>query len=92
MIRFARLVAQMRPTVPTLAFTPTESVYHQLNLVWGVTPIMSAYVDRLDDLGSQVGAVLQARGFTQPGDTVVITGGHPIAARGHTNFVKVVQI
>jgi pyruvate kinase len=88
----ARLVAQMRPTVPILAFTPTEPVYHQLNLVWGVTPIMSTYVDRLDDLCGQVGDVLQARGFAQPGDTIVMTGGHPIALRGHTNFVKVLQV
>jgi pyruvate kinase len=88
----ARLVAQMRPTVPILAFTPTEPVYHRLSLVWGVTPIMSTYVDRLDDLGDQVGEMLRARGFAQPGDTIVMTGGHPISVRGHTNFVKVLQI
>jgi pyruvate kinase len=88
----ARLVAQMRPTVPILAFTPTEPVYHRLNLVWGVTPIMSMYVNRLDDLGDQVGEKLRARGFAQLGDTIVMTGGHPIAVRGHTNFVKVLQI
>jgi pyruvate kinase len=88
----ARLVAQMRPTVSILAFTPTEPVYRRLNLVWGVTPMISPYVDRLDDLGDQVGEILLARGFAQPGDTIVMTGGHPIAARGNTNFVKVLQL
>jgi pyruvate kinase len=88
----ARLVAHLRPIVPILAFTPSESVYHRLNLVWGVTPIISDYVDRLDDLGEQVSKVLLARGFAQPGDTVVMTGGHPIAARGQSNFVKVLQL
>jgi pyruvate kinase len=87
-----RLVAHLRPTVPILAFTPSETVYHRLNLVWGVTPIMCDYVDRLDELGDRVGDILLARGFAQPGDTVVMTGGHPIAARGQTNFVKVMQL
>jgi pyruvate kinase len=88
----ARLVSHLRPTAPILAFTPSETVYHQLNLVWGVIPIMSAYVDRLDDLGEQVSKVLLERGYAQPGDAVVMTGGHPIAARGQTNFVKVLQV
>lgn len=88
----ARLVSNLRPTVPILAFTPSQSVYHQLGLVWGVTPIMCEYVDRLDTLGERVSKILVARGFAQPGDSVVVTGGHPIAARGATNFVKVQQI
>ena len=88
----ARLVAQLRPITPILAFTPSESVYNQLNLVWGITPIMCDYVDRLDALGARVNELLVARGFAQPGDSIVMTGGHPIAARGTTNFVKVLQV
>jgi len=88
----AELVAHLRPIVPILAFTPSELVYRRLSLVWGVTPILSDYVDRLDDLGGRVRQVLLARGFAQPGDTVVMTGGHPIAAHGETNFVKVLRV
>jgi pyruvate kinase len=88
----ARLVAHLRPTVPILAFTPSEVVYHRLNLVWGVTPIMCDYVARLDELGDRVGEILLTRGFAHAGDMVVMTGGHPIAARGQTNFVKVMQL
>jgi pyruvate kinase len=88
----AELVAHLRPIVPILAFTPSEPVYRRLSLVWGVTPILSDYVDRLDDLGGRVSQVLLTRGFAQPGDTVVMTGGHPIAAHGETNFVKVLRV
>jgi pyruvate kinase len=88
----AQLVAHLRPVVPILAFTTSEPVYHRLNLVWGITPIMCEYIDRLDTLGGRVNQVLLARGFVKPGDSVVMTGGHPIAARGATNFVKVLQI
>jgi pyruvate kinase len=88
----ARLVANLRPLTPVLAFTPSESVYNRLNLVWGITPIMCDYVDRLDSLGARVNEILLVQGFTKPGDSIVMTGGHPIAARGSTNFVKVLQI
>jgi len=88
----AKLVAHLRPAVPILAFTTSEAVYRRLNLVWGITPIICDYIDRLDTLGDHVNQILLARGFVQPGDSVVVTGGHPIAARGATNFVKVMQI
>jgi pyruvate kinase len=88
----ARLVSSMRPTVPVLAFTPSETVYHRLNLIWGITPIMCDYVDRLDDLGLRVRDISLARGYAKPGDSVVVTGGHPIASRGATNFVKVLRL
>jgi pyruvate kinase len=88
----ALMIANLRPVVPILAFTPSMDVYNALTLVWGVTPIMCDYIDRLDALGAKVNELLVARGFAQPGDQVVVAGGHPIAARGATNFVKVLQI
>lgn len=88
----AKLVSHLRPTVPILAFTPAESVYHRLNLIWGVTPILSDYVEGLDGLCKLVSKILVDRGFAQAEDAVVMTGGHPIAARGTTNFLKVIQI
>jgi pyruvate kinase len=90
--RTALLISNMRPSVPILAFTPSEGVYNALNLAWGVTPIMCDYVERLDTLGDRVNEILMARGLARPGDSVVVAGGHPIAARGTTNFVKVLQI
>jgi pyruvate kinase len=53
---------------------------------------MCEYIDRLDALGGRVNEIMVTRGFAQPGDQVVVAGGHPIAARGATNFVKVLQI
>jgi pyruvate kinase len=88
----ARLVSRLRPTVPIVAFTPSEATYRRLNLVWGVTPVLCEYVNRLDDLGTLVTQQLLARGMGRPGDLVAMTGGHPIAARGMTNFVKVLKL
>lgn len=88
----ARLMARQRPKTPIFAFTPSETVYRRLSLVWGVTPVLSPYVDRLDDLEAAVRGVLIGRGYARPGDQIVMTGGHPIAARGATNFVKVTRL
>jgi pyruvate kinase len=88
----ARLVARQRPRTPIFALTPSEAVYRRLNLVWGVTPLLCPYVDRLDDLEDAVRDVLIGRGYALPGDQIVMTGGHPIAARGATNFVKVTRL
>jgi pyruvate kinase len=88
----AKLLSSLRPTPPIFAFTPSETVYQRMSLIWGVLPILSPYVDRLDDLGDSVRETLVARGFVNPGDSVVMTGGHPIAARGATNFLKILDI
>lgn len=90
--RTAQLVSRQRPLVPIFAFTPEEEVYRRLSLIWGVVPMMVDYVDRLDDLSERVIERLLYAGFAQRGDQVVMTGGHPITARGSTNFVKVIQI
>jgi pyruvate kinase len=36
--------------------------------------------------------VLIGQGYARPGDQIVMTGGHPIATRGATNFVKVTRL
>ncbi|HEU5012094.1 MAG TPA: pyruvate kinase [Roseiflexaceae bacterium] len=88
----ARLMARTRPKVPIFAFTPSEAVYRQLALVWGVRPMMCEYKDRLENLTDQVQHDLLAYGLADPDDMVVITGGHPMSARGATNFVKVLSL
>lgn len=88
----ARLISRQRPTVPIFAFTPSESVYQRLSLLWGVTPLMDEYANHLSDLASRVKSVLLQHGYVEPCDLIVITGGHPLTARGSTNFLKVMQI
>jgi len=88
----ARIVAHFRPNVPILAFTPSEQVYRRLSLLWGVTPMRTEFVERLDDLDATVRGELVERGHVQPGDTIVITGGHPTYRRGPTNFLKIQEV
>jgi pyruvate kinase len=88
----ARLVSRQRPRVPILAFTPSEETYRRLSLVWGVTPILGEVFERLDDLSHHLTTFLPAQGMAQSGDLIVMTGGHPMSARGVSNLVKVLAI
>jgi pyruvate kinase len=88
----ARLVAHNRPRVPILACTPSEAVYRRLSLIWGVTPVICPFVERLDDLGEIVKEILIEKGWAAPGDNIVMTGGHPLPERGVTNLLKVMEV
>lgn len=88
----ARLVARYRPNVPILAFTPLESSYNRMNLIWGVTPLMGPYTDRLIKLSRHVQKELLENHQASLDDTVVLIGGHPLATVGSANFVKVAHV
>jgi pyruvate kinase len=85
----ARKVAAFRPTVPILAVTVVEQTFHQLALVWGVTPVL---VDRVPDYDAMLGVVrdlLLKREYARPGDRIVMTAGLPWEVAGSTNLIKV---
>ena len=84
----ARLISQFRPPGPIIALTQHNHVYNQLSLYWGVTPIMLTEVSDSESTLAMVEDALLKKGFVWPGDSLIITGGLPIAARGPANFVK----
>jgi pyruvate kinase len=88
----ARLVSHFRPNLPILAFTPQEDTYQRLSLMWGILPIKGAYATNEQDYYDQVERAVLRLGLAAPGDQVVVTGGHPIAQGGPTNFIKVVTL
>lgn len=88
----ARLVSKDRPPVPIFALTPEPAVARRLTLYWGVTPLLCPPVDRLDDLTDYMIKTLQEHHCVAAGAQVVMTGGHPLAERGATNFIKLVNM
>lgn len=84
----ARLISQYRPPNRIVALTQHEHVYRQLSINWGVIPLMLTEVSDSETTLAIVEETLLRRGFVAGGDSLVITGGLPIAARGPANFVK----
>ncbi|HEY3992747.1 MAG TPA: pyruvate kinase alpha/beta domain-containing protein, partial [Ktedonobacteraceae bacterium] len=84
----ARLISKDRPRTPILAYTPSERVYRQLALWWGVWPDCIEMQGTTDSLMEIVGQRLIDANVIQSGEHVVIMGGLPIASQARTNFVK----
>jgi pyruvate kinase len=86
----AKLAAAERPSVPVVAFTPNPQVYHRLNLVWGVRPILlEQQGDSIEEIIQQMATYLVERNFATPGDKVLIMGGIPTHKSRGTNFLKI---
>ncbi|MGL5032643.1 MAG: pyruvate kinase, partial [Microcystaceae cyanobacterium] len=72
------LASNQRPSVPVVALTPDENVYHSLNLIWGVVPILIDYqVETFEDLINQAESNLCDRNLVEPGDKILIMAGIP---------------
>ncbi len=85
----ARMVSKYRPRSVIIGSTPNERVVRQLNLSWGVFPVLTRSSKDTDDtLDTSVKATLAA-GFIKEGDLVVMTAGVPTAVTGTTNLIRV---
>ncbi|MBE0647227.1 MAG: pyruvate kinase [Bacteroidales bacterium] len=88
--RSARFVAADRPMTPIYAMTTSLHVYHGLNLLWGINPILvSETSNSFDSLIELVSRTLRERGLATEGDKIVIVGGIPAGIPGGSNFIKI---
>lgn len=86
----ARLAASERPKAFVIAFTPNKNVYHRLNLVWGVQPILlNEEVESFEDLVAQAQSYLLKLNLVAPGEKILIVGGIPTKNSRGTNFLKI---
>ncbi|WP_346290729.1 pyruvate kinase [Sphaerothrix gracilis] len=86
----AMIAAGERPQAPVVALTPNRDVYHRLNLVWGVKPVLvEEATTTFEDLVTQAQSILLERHLAEPGDKVLIMGGIPTRTPQGTNFLKI---
>ena len=88
----AHLISKDRPRTPIIAYTPSEHVYRQLALWWGVWPYCIEMQETTEELIARVDQRLQDDELIARGQYVVIMGGLPIASQARTNFVKLQQV
>ncbi|MCX6245410.1 MAG: pyruvate kinase [Bacteroidetes bacterium] len=88
--RSARYVAAERPKTPVLALTTHATVYHMLNLLWGVRPILvKEHPETFEDVSAFVESILAEKGLILPGQKVLIMAGIPTDKAGGTNYLKI---
>lgn len=85
----ARMISKYRPQYPIVGCTTDEKVCRQLNLSWGVTPLLVAEQKDTDELFEHAVDAAQKAGVVTDGDLVVITAGVPLGISGTTNLLKV---
>ena len=88
----ARLISKYRPSCPILSCTLTGRVCRQMNLSWGVTPLIIEEEKNTDTLFEAAVAAARSAGLIETGDTVVITAGVPLGVPGTTNLMKVEKV
>jgi len=85
----ARMISKYRPEMQIIGCTSVETTYRQINMSWGVTPLMIEQQSNSDDLFAHAVESAKNAGLVKNGDLVVITAGVPVGISGTTNLIKV---
>lgn len=85
----ARNVSKFRPKTPILAVTPHVDVARQLQLVWGVKPLLVLDLPSAGQTFQAALNVAQEKNLLREGDLVVMTAGTLQGVSGSTDLIKV---
>lgn len=85
----ARNVSKFRPKTPILAITPHVDVSRQLQLVWGVKPLVVLELPNTEQTFRAALSVAQEKDLLNEGDLVVMTAGTLQGVSGSTDLIKV---
>ncbi len=88
----AGMVSRFKPGCTIIGCSVNPRVCRQLNLLWGVEPLLIEKKDTAGDLFEE--ATLQAKkaGLIKEGDVVVLTAGVPLGTIGTTNMLRVIEV
>ena len=88
----AEMIARYKPNCPIIACSVDEGVCRQVNMLWGVRPLLIDKKDSADELFKEAVRKSQEAGYVKKGDIVVLTAGVPLAVSGTTNMIHVVEV
>ena len=88
----AEAISRFKPVCPVIGCTVNDRVCKQLNLLWGVNPLLIGRKESSDELFSAAVEEARQAGYVKQGDTVVITAGVPLGIAGTTNMIHVVEV
>ncbi|MCR4926258.1 MAG: pyruvate kinase, partial [Clostridiales bacterium] len=85
----ARMISKFRPNCPIIGCSTYEHVCRQLNLSWGVIPLLIEEKKSTDELFDHAVDMAEKAGYVKSGELVAITAGVPLGISGTTNLMKV---
>ena len=88
----AEAISRFKPSCPIIGCAVNERVCDQLNLLWGVNPLLIKKEESSEELFADAVIAAKEAGYVNPGDIVVITAGVPLGITGTTNMIHVVEV
>ncbi|MBQ8906058.1 MAG: pyruvate kinase [Ruminococcus sp.] len=88
----ARLISKYRPLSPIISCTPSPRVCRQMNMSWGVYPLVIQEETNTDELLLHAVESAKRAGYLETDDLVAITAGVPLGISGTTNLMKVERV
>lgn len=88
----AEAISRYKPSCQIIGCTMRPRVSKQLNLLWGVNPLLMKQENDTEELFADAVSESKAAGYIKSGDIVVITAGVPLGIAGKTNMIRVVEV
>ncbi|MBR1691503.1 MAG: pyruvate kinase [Lachnospiraceae bacterium] len=88
----ANMISRYKPSCPIIGCSVNPRVCRQLNLSWGVAPLMINKEVDADALFDAAAAAAEKAGYVKKGDIAVLTAGLPLGKSGTTNMLRVIEI
>lgn len=88
----AGMVSRFKPGCTIIGCSVNPRVCRQLNLLWGVEPLLIEKKDTAGDLFEEATLQAQKAGLIKEGDVVVLTAGVPLGTTGTTNMLRVIEV
>ena len=87
----AGLISRFRPQVDIIGATPNDVVYRQMELRWGVKPVLTKEYNSTDEMFKISTDIVKIAKLAKNGDAIVITCGTP-KKNGGTNLIKIEEV
>ena len=84
----ARLMMTYRPGKTIIACTPSERVYHQMALFWGVRSYQIRMLHSTDRMLERVEKLMYKEREASEGDEIIVVMGSPAGGGTETNLIK----
>ena len=96
----ARLISNLRPSVPIYAVTPYEWVKRKMQLYWGVISVTGYEEDSTENIISHALYMVTRENLVHKGEMVIFTAGDPatneVSSEGNTtnitNMLHIIQV
>ena len=77
-------------SIELIGCTPSKKTYFQMNLSWGIKPVMINEETDTEELFNNSMKAAQLSGYIKKDELAVITAGVPLGISGTTNIIRVI--